>query len=420
MKQRKSIFMAISLLLLLLLQLLLLTACASPAELLVPEPMEPPPSRELAALYVHGESALLYAQADYAERELFPHLELYRDAEALFLWQETAGVNKGLPLWQIPDGEYSLRCGDDYLAAGEELYLPEGYSLTRNESNRHWQFFRDDRGLLGLRMETVSELPEQVYDLLIDPGHGGDDPGASGNGLVEAEENLRVALYLQELFSAMGLKVALSRDSAELPGGPEAEFNPYAPDARVDQVYRKEAKYLISCHLNAGGGSGFQLFSSLYTDTDWSAAVRGEMQLAGWHNDDNGLGLVAPGLYQRGSSQRTLVPRDYYFILRETGGYAISPYTYRMFRVDRHEELAVGAEALLVEYIFLDKQEDCAYWQSHWKELAAAVAKGSAAYWQLSAEPESEPDKQSGDGAEPSGEQQAAETFPTDKQSINK
>lgn len=403
MKQRKSIFMTLSLLL-----LAMLTACAPLEEPFAPEPVEPPPSRELAALYVHGESALLYAQADYAERELFPHLELYQsekpyqpreqyqpeelyEEEPLFLWQEAAGVNKGLPLWQIPDGEYSLRCGDDYLAAGEELYLPEGYSLTRNKSNRHWQFFRDDRGLLGLRMETVSELPEQVYDLLIDPGHGGDDPGASGNGLVEAEENLRVALYLQELFSAMGLKVALSRDSAEISGGSEAELNPYAPDARVDQVYRKEAKYLISCHLNAGGGSGFQLYSSLYTDTDWAAAVREKMLLTGWHNDDNGLGLVSPGIYQRGSSQRTLVPRDYYFILRETGGYAISPYTYRMFRVDRHEELAVGAEALLVEYLFLDKQEDCAYWQTNWKELAAAVAKGSAAYWQLSAEPDKQP-----------------------------
>ena len=67
------------------------------------------------------------------------------------------------------------------------------------------------------------------------------------------------------------------------------------------------------------------------------------------------------------------------------GGYALSPYTYRLFRIDRHAELAQGAEALLLEYMFLDNAGDAQYWKDNWKELVAAVAAGSAEYWQLDA-----------------------------------
>lgn len=373
----------IHLLALLLLLALSCAACGQPAQ-----PEAPPPSsRELAAIYVHGESALLYAEASYAERQLFPHLELWDGEKVRFLCTGEPALNKGLLLWQIPAGEYGLRCGEDHLAPAEDCYLPEGYSLTRGGRNQHWQFFRDEQGFLGLRVETVTELPEQVYDLLIDPGHGGSDPGACSDELVEAEENLRAALYMQELFTSMGLKVGLTREEHAIPGGEAAEDNPYAPGARVDQVYRKQAKYLLSSHLNAGGGSGFQLYSSVYTDTDWAGAVEQALLAKGWHSDTNGLGHLSGGLYKRNSSQRTIVPRDYYFILRETGGYGLSPYTYRMFRIDRHEELAVGAEALLLEYLFLDHPGDSAYWQANWKELVAAAVQGSAAYWDLDALP---------------------------------
>ncbi|MDO4732513.1 MAG: N-acetylmuramoyl-L-alanine amidase [Bacillota bacterium] len=368
---------------------LLLSACApQPAEPVAPEPAPPPTAQPLSAIYVHGESALIYAHASYGRRELFPHLELWQGEEGPdFLWQEEEGINRGLLLWQIPPGEYSLRCGEDLLSVEEGLFLPEGYTITRNSRNLHWQFYRDAAGFLALRLEEVEQLPKDVYDILIDPGHGGIDPGASGNGLVEAEQNLMAAQYLAECFREMGLKVALSRHDAEIPGASWEEDNPYAEGARVDQVYRKHAKYLLSSHLNAGGGSGFQLYSSLYTDSSWAAAVQAELLASGWHGDENGLGWVEAALYKRGSEKRSLIPRDYYFIIRETGGYALSPYNYRLFRIDRHEELALGAEALLLEYIFLDHAGDAEYWKKNWRELVAAVAAGSAEYWQLEEEP---------------------------------
>ncbi|MCX7828730.1 MAG: N-acetylmuramoyl-L-alanine amidase [Thermanaerothrix sp.] len=45
----------------------------------------------------------------------------------------------------------------------------------------------------------------------VDPGHGGKDPGAMGNGLREKDINLQVALRLKEVLSAYGVDVRLTR-----------------------------------------------------------------------------------------------------------------------------------------------------------------------------------------------------------------
>ena len=361
----------------------LVSACGwlgRPAE---PEPARPTVSVE--GVYVHGESALILQKASYAQKKLFPQIQLYQEDQVVYTWQAEETIDQGLLLWQIPEGDYLLRWGDLYLTAAEDLFLPEGYTLTRKGTNQHWRFYRQaETGFLGLTLETVTQLPQDIYDVFIDVGHGGTDPGASGHGLVEAEQNRMAALYLEEQLTALGLKVTLSRRGPDLPGGEAAEQNPYVPNARIDQAYRSQAKYILSSHLNAGGGSGFQLYTSFRTSTAWGTAVRQQLLETGWHGDDGGLGWVDHALYKRTSAGRTIVPRDYYFIIRETGGYALSPYTYRIFRPDDPEALAVGAETLLLEYAFLDNQADCEYWNQNWKTLVEAVAAGSADYWQLS------------------------------------
>ncbi len=52
--------------------------------------------------------------------------------------------------------------------------------------------------------------------IVIDPGHGGDEPGAIGpTGLLEKDVNLRVALALKELLEARGAEVFLTRRGDE-------------------------------------------------------------------------------------------------------------------------------------------------------------------------------------------------------------
>ena len=47
--------------------------------------------------------------------------------------------------------------------------------------------------------------------LIIDPGHGGTDPGAMGNGLREKDLTLQISTYQTARFHALGIPVVLTR-----------------------------------------------------------------------------------------------------------------------------------------------------------------------------------------------------------------
>ncbi|HQB83035.1 MAG TPA: N-acetylmuramoyl-L-alanine amidase, partial [Candidatus Rifleibacterium sp.] len=55
--------------------------------------------------------------------------------------------------------------------------------------------------------------PLKGISILLDPGHGGADPGAVGpTGLKESDVNLRVARYLRDLLRADGAEVKMTRE----------------------------------------------------------------------------------------------------------------------------------------------------------------------------------------------------------------
>jgi N-acetylmuramoyl-L-alanine amidase len=81
-----------------------------------------------------------------------------------------------------------------------------------------------------------------VSRIVIDPGHGGHDPGAQVKGLDEADLTLDIALRLEELLQKeAGLQVVLTRRE-----------NVYVPlEERTAIANREEADLFLSIHANA-------------------------------------------------------------------------------------------------------------------------------------------------------------------------
>ena len=77
--------------------------------------------------------------------------------------------------------------------------------------------------------------------IVIDPGHGGHDPGALGEGVSEADVVLDVAIRLEALLAAAGVDVVLTRRSDE--------FIPL--DKRTAIARREQADLFLSIHANA-------------------------------------------------------------------------------------------------------------------------------------------------------------------------
>ena len=180
-----------------------------------------------------------------------------------------------------------------------------------------------------------------VRKVIIDPGHGGTDSGATGNNLLEKDYNLLISKYMYDRFKQLGIPVAITRDSDTT----------LSPTDRVNTILNKFGNssdaILISNHVNSGGGEG----------ADVIYALRNRDTLAKRILENIGAtGQETRKYYQRRLPSDT--SKDYYFIHRNTG----------------------NLEPLIVEYGFIDDTQDVEFLKENYKELAEAVISAVANY----------------------------------------
>lgn len=91
-----------------------------------------------------------------------------------------------------------------------------------------------------------------MVKIFIDPGHGGADSGATGNGLQEKNLTLKIATTLRDILvnEYEGVAVKLSRSSDET----------VSLEERTDAANNWDADYYLSIHINAGSGTGFESY----------------------------------------------------------------------------------------------------------------------------------------------------------------
>lgn len=100
-----------------------------------------------------------------------------------------------------------------------------------------------------------------MFKVCLDPGHGGYDPGAVGNGLREKDITLGICLELKTLLEFNGISVVMTRDGDYAPGNFERDTNKEL-QARVDIANQNEVDLFASVHVNAGGGTGVEVLVS--------------------------------------------------------------------------------------------------------------------------------------------------------------
>ena len=169
--------------------------------------------------------------------------------------------------------------------------------------------------------------------LIIDPGHGGEDPGGGSNQYwKEKDLALKISLYQYKRFKDLGINVALTRDKDIA----------LKPSERTNIVKRSNAKYCISNHINAGGGEGAETIYSIYSNPTLANIILNA--------------LVGVGQIKRRAFTRTLpgdLQKDYYFMHRDTG----------------------KTETVIVEYGFADNTNDTKRLLENWKQYAESVVK---------------------------------------------
>jgi N-acetylmuramoyl-L-alanine amidase len=92
-----------------------------------------------------------------------------------------------------------------------------------------------------------------IFKLYLDPGHGGKDPGALANGLMEKHVVLKLGKRIRDILANEyeGVAVKMSRSDDTFP----------SLSSRTDEANSWGANIFLSLHVNAGGGEGFESFS---------------------------------------------------------------------------------------------------------------------------------------------------------------
>lgn len=92
-----------------------------------------------------------------------------------------------------------------------------------------------------LAVLAVSYIIGNSVQVIIDPGHGGDDPGAVYNGRNEKDDNLRIALLVKDKLDDMGISAELTRKSDKF----------ISLEKRCKIANSRKAELFVSLHRNS-------------------------------------------------------------------------------------------------------------------------------------------------------------------------
>lgn len=97
------------------------------------------------------------------------------------------------------------------------------------------------------------------YKIVVDAGHGGEDPGAISGNLKEKDFNLKAANYMYNRFKELGVPVAITRDS-DVTLTRQERLN------TMTKTFGATPNVIIlSNHINSGGGNN-HCVTTMYND----------------------------------------------------------------------------------------------------------------------------------------------------------
>ena len=177
--------------------------------------------------------------------------------------------------------------------------------------------------------------------VVLDSGHGGNDQGSSGNGIIEKDLTLKISQYMYDRFKALGVPVKMTRTS-------DVDLEPNdRPGVVLDKFGNGKDVVVISNHINAGGGEGAEVIYALRNSDKLASSILNELEKSG---------QVVRKYYQRRLPSDS--SKDYYYIIRNTP----------------------NNETLIVEYGFLDNEAEAKRLKSNYKKYAEAVVRAVTLY----------------------------------------
>lgn len=228
----------------------------------------------------------------------------------------------------------------------------EYYTVTKNNSNKKANIKFETKennnkkyNLLTLKLEDTN-LPDDVYDIVIDAGHGGKDPGEKSGQITEANVTLEYAKMLKNSLENLGYKVKLTRDDSNTNNF--TSTNMYNLDGRIGIACSSKAKLMISFHINNdvnSGLKGLEIYSPCKSDLKLAEEMANKInEYSSITYSNNNSFKQADGVYIRNFTKSVIkefentankkgyapynitTDTPYLYTIREVGGIATGAY----------------------------------------------------------------------------------------------
>lgn len=338
----------------------------------------------------------------YNGKSFFKTDYIYSDGVIKF----SNNANDGFYLDSLGHGKYYLFLRTSYTDKDGEVSY-KYYSIKNNtdyDSTEYYTMSEINNKIdinFNNKYETMSFIVKKnydknIYDVVVDAGHGGIDEGAYGNGYDEIDFTVEYAKLLLDKLNDLGYKVRLTWDSSKISS--DKKINEYGPEGRTVIPNEVKAKYLISIHINSGvkSASGIEVYTASGINYDFARDIADNMvNYTGIGVSRNRINKFYDGVYTRNFTDADIVnslkeyeekgknaydvstKSSYYYIIRETGGIVTSAYV-----DDRNDKVNynfyynsnVGCESYLLELGYITNGNDVEILVNKKDEYIKAIA----------------------------------------------
>lgn len=246
-------------------------------------------------------------------------------------------INKGINLEKLNNNKFYILLKFTYENNNIEYY---GLKNNTNYKNTTYYTINDYKKNINfnniMNIDSKINNDKEVYDIVIDAGHGGNDPGAISGKYYESNLTLDYTLSLKEKLENLGYKVKLTRNQ-------NTTLNSYGKNSRTSIPYESKAKYLFSIHFNSSENyisyNGFEIYAPNNMNLEFATTISKNIVDNTSLNYSTNTGFkIKDGVYVRTMSNTDIenlkneaiknnftpynvtTSTPYLYMLRETGG----------------------------------------------------------------------------------------------------
>lgn len=294
-------------------------------------------------------------------------------------------VDGQIPLDQLPEGLYEVFVNVNLVkqraitdeTLNDELNLVRRSGLSHKveiisdkkmfDDRNHKDFLNENYLFINI---SNNEKAVADYDIVLDPEYGNnptgwfENNGANVDGLIEADENYKMATLLKAELEKKGLKVLITRKS-------DSEIvNVYGVEGRLNRAYDSKAKYYIELGWGSSEEGGLRIYNSSFSSIQLSGSIAkhllSETNLSTQNNS---------GVYQL----RRYNGLDGIMTIREVGGKALSAATVSDIAKEENTSFALdnryGLEGISIEYISPKNKDQVNSWKENKEDWAKQTAE---------------------------------------------